>query len=953
MSGKIKKSLSKFLSVTVCAGLVFSAVPVFAGDGVEDTTPVNLFEEDFESYSTDAAVKGKGHFLTETWRASEDTSFGYDSGGQAKIALDPTNPDNKVLALEGRSAYNAAAAPVMENTDLMNLDPLKTYKLEFDMYTPNKTVTGDPGARAGGGIRFMNGGGNYYQIYWLGGNRWTDGTKSIAVSKSSPNNRFDTSAVTTKSGVYPSGAFPAAKWHHMTVIFANGEASWSAVNKETGVENADFSGSFLQPANIVDNGDGTVTVTEQKIPVSGDVALKFMASGQGTEYTLFDNIVLNEYNPWFDGKTEADNILYYNASDIMRVNDGVYDILNASKIRRITSDTVSSFTMSISEDGETYTDVEVTLDSGKWINTVSEAKTRYIKFSDESVADNINIYCEVEGGESFDVSVGKSLNLVLREKGKDVGEPHIVVSDSYRLSPAVSAITALRDGNVSATVYGTGVAKNFSINIIGEMKDAEINGTEDAYIAEKAPIIDAISDATDKQIIYDIMKGTGETKLSDIKDFDMDAINALSDDELNHVAQALIDYTFDIKKIDDVRDFMQTITDEIKLLEVINLTDNTAIENAITTNNSSYGLPLENKYYADYKEEVLTAMQNKNFENIMDLQKYFADTYVMTAFADALGYETIGVIVSECGEEIGYDADKFEKLDEIDGAKTALYEDLKLNQDDLTTIDAVKDFIDNFEAPEEEEEETSSSDRYYGSYGGGGGGGGGGSSISMPATVITTNTPNADNTVVAKKQLYPDVPVEHWAYDGIRYLSAVDAVSGYEDSTFKPNNQITRSEFVKILMVAFEIEIPTIGEEDELPFADIAATDWFTPYFVAANNAGVVLGDGGNANPDVLISRQEIAVMIDRVVKMQDKVLPKTNGLVRFDDDADIADWAYGAISKMQIADIINGDGSGNFLPKANATRAESAKMIYGAVQKAYVEPEPVEEEAQEETVNE
>ena len=218
----------------------------------------------------------------------------------------------------------------------------------------------------------------------------------------------------------------------------------------------------------------------------------------------------------------------------------------------------------------------------------------------------------------------------------------------------------------------------------------------------------------------------------------------------------------------------------------------------------------------------------------------------------------------------------------------------------------------------------------------------------MPAVVTTTNIPNADNTVVGKKQLYPDVPINHWAYDGIRYLSAVKAASGYDDATFRPNNSITRGEFVKMLMVAFEIEIPTVGEEDELPFADITAADWYTPYFVAANNAGIVLGDGGNANANVLISRQEIAVMIDRIVKMQGKV-PKTNGLVRFDDESNIADWAYSAISRMQIANIINGDGTGNFLPKNDATRAESAKMIYGAVQKAYVEPEPV----QEETVNE
>ena len=572
-----------------------------------------------------------------------------------------------------------------------------------------------------------------------------------------------------------------------------------------------------------------------------------------------------------------------------------------------------------------------------------DAKTRYIKLSDESTAENINIYCEVEGGESFDVFVGKSLGFVLREKGQDVSYQKIANADTYRLGSDDLSVTGLRDGVVGIQVYGLAVAKEVSINVVGEIGEAQINGTEADYIAAKKPIIDAISNATTKEEIYNIMKSEGELKLSDIKDIDMDILAILTEDEYMHVAQALVDYTFDIQDVDDVRDFIQTILDEINLLKVLSLEDNETIEAALKANNISLELPLENKYYLDYKDDVLTAMQGKDFENIMELQKYFADTYVMLAFKGATGYETIGVIIEECAAEIGYNANKLAELAKIDGAKTSLYEQIKLNQSNLDSVEEIKNYINNYEAPEPEDEEESDSDIYYG------GGGSGGGSITLPAVVTTTNIPNADNTVVGKKQLYPDVPINHWAYDGIRYLSAVKAASGYDDATFRPNNSITRGEFVKMLMVAFEIEIPTVGEEDELPFADITAADWYTPYFVAANNAGIVLGDGGNANANVLISRQEIAVMIDRIVKMQGKVLPKTNGLVRFDDESNIADWAYSAISRMQIANIINGDGTGNFLPKNDATRAESAKMIYGAVQKAYVEPEPV----QEETVNE
>lgn len=53
---------------------------------------------------------------------------------------------------------------------------------------------------------------------------------------------------------------------------------------------------------------------------------------------------------------------------------------------------------------------------------------------------------------------------------------------------------------------------------------------------------------------------------------------------------------------------------------------------------------------------------------------------------------------------------------------------------------------------------------------------------------------------------------------------------GYEDGSFRPENSITRAEFVKIASVAFEY-VYEEKEDDESEFAvpDVSEADWFYP----------------------------------------------------------------------------------------------------------------------------
>ena len=51
-----------------------------------------------------------------------------------------------------------------------------------------------------------------------------------------------------------------------------------------------------------------------------------------------------------------------------------------------------------------------------------------------------------------------------------------------------------------------------------------------------------------------------------------------------------------------------------------------------------------------------------------------------------------------------------------------------------------------------------------------------------------------------------------------------------------------------------------------------------------------------------------------------------------FADDEQISDYAKEAVYALAGAGIINGVGDNHFQPQGNATRAQSAKVIFGAM---------------------
>lgn len=174
--------------------------------------------------------------------------------------------------------------------------------------------------------------------------------------------------------------------------------------------------------------------------------------------------------------------------------------------------------------------------------------------------------------------------------------------------------------------------------------------------------------------------------------------------------------------------------------------------------------------------------------------------------------------------------------------------------------------------------------------------------------------------VTVSAQTFSDVS-GHWAEALIDKWSASGVINGYEDGTFRPDDNITRAELAKVISVA-----KGYTEEAAISFSDVSEDDWFTPSLKKCVAKGVIGGyEDGTFRPDAYVNREEAATMIVRAYNIN------ATALLSFTDSADISPWAQNAVTALVGANVINGYEDGSFGPKNSITRAELVKMLDGA----------------------
>ncbi|WP_317366515.1 S-layer homology domain-containing protein [uncultured Tyzzerella sp.] len=179
---------------------------------------------------------------------------------------------------------------------------------------------------------------------------------------------------------------------------------------------------------------------------------------------------------------------------------------------------------------------------------------------------------------------------------------------------------------------------------------------------------------------------------------------------------------------------------------------------------------------------------------------------------------------------------------------------------------------------------------------------------------------------VVKQSNFSDIS-NHWANEPIKYLADRGIINGMNDTTFAPNNNITRAEFITLLAKMDNIDINKYKAEN---FIDVSKDAWFNPYVDWAAKSGITSGITSTTfAPNDNITREQMAVMIERFCNYKNFSLNKNKEQLNFIDTNNISSYASSSIAKVQQAGIINGRPDGSFAPKSNATRGESAQMLY------------------------
>ena len=161
----------------------------------------------------------------------------------------------------------------------------------------------------------------------------------------------------------------------------------------------------------------------------------------------------------------------------------------------------------------------------------------------------------------------------------------------------------------------------------------------------------------------------------------------------------------------------------------------------------------------------------------------------------------------------------------------------------------------------------------------------------------------------------------HWAKKEINQFISSGYVNGYEDETFRPDNSITRAEFVKLVNKYFGF-----NNKEDIKFSDININDWYYNDICIASKTGYINGyEDKTFKPNKTITREEVSKILISIKNKQDNVYDKLN---KYPDKNKVSNWAKPYVEGAIEQGYLKGNDLGLLNPTNNITRAESITIL-------------------------
>ncbi len=137
-------------------------------------------------------------------------------------------------------------------------------------------------------------------------------------------------------------------------------------------------------------------------------------------------------------------------------------------------------------------------------------------------------------------------------------------------------------------------------------------------------------------------------------------------------------------------------------------------------------------------------------------------------------------------------------------------------------------------------------------------------------------------------------------------------IAGYEDGTFRPNAPVLRAELVRMMNQVF-----ALTAKGDMPFSDVAPSDWFYSEVGIAKRAGYIAGfEDGTFRPRNNVTREQACVMINKIMKFE----PSQNAITISDP---VSSWAKQDVESMLSHRIMELESNQTFRATKNITRGE------------------------------
>ncbi len=195
------------------------------------------------------------------------------------------------------------------------------------------------------------------------------------------------------------------------------------------------------------------------------------------------------------------------------------------------------------------------------------------------------------------------------------------------------------------------------------------------------------------------------------------------------------------------------------------------------------------------------------------------------------------------------------------------------------------------------------------------------------------------------------VNTKAWYYDAVYTCKELEIFIGDEKGNFNPLRNITRGEVMVVfarqifseefIKEATDQEFEEVlkelaeffGTGELVTIPDAKKSSYYYRHAQILSALGVIQGDeNGNFNGGKLITRQELAVMLQRFCKAFFGELFEEvtfgDSVDSYKDEATVAKWAKDAVEWAKETGLFQGDDLGNFNPANQATRAEMAQLI-------------------------